>query len=102
MQRSMETNWEIWKNSEMTNLAIQDGPSGTVGPVTMQMINDDVITITLLQVLCEMVFLQVSHDVRVYAREIPRYFISLCLSLFYFMHPSYHPAFILLTHFYVV
>eukprot|EP00026_Physarum_polycephalum_P002969 Phypoly_transcript_02978.p1 GENE.Phypoly_transcript_02978~~Phypoly_transcript_02978.p1 ORF type:complete len:844 (+),score=144.74 Phypoly_transcript_02978:65-2533(+) len=67
----METNWEIWRNSEMTNLAIQDGPSGVVGPVTMQMMDDDVITITLLQVLCEIVLLQVSNDVRVYSKEIP-------------------------------
>ena len=72
----METNWEIWKNSEMTNLAIQEVPSGAVGPVTMQMMDDDIITITLLQVLCEIVFLQVSNDVRVYAREIPGYAVT--------------------------
>lgn len=92
LEKAMEFNWEIWKNSEMTNLAMQplDSTKTTTSPtqknnkndknnsnnneavVTMQMMDDDGVTLTLLAILTDRVVMQLEHDVHIYSRELPK------------------------------
>lgn len=77
----MESNWEIWKNTEMMNLALaaegdrgerEKGEKGEKVP-TMQMLDDEHATLSLIALLADLVVLHVGYDVDVYSKELPKY-----------------------------
>lgn len=74
----MQSNWEIWKNTEMMNLALSsegigEKDKGGQAALTMQMMDDEHATLSLLALLTDLVVLHVGNDADVYAKELPKY-----------------------------